>query len=143
MLRQLEKIETAEQNRKRRAENSLGRIPKKQKPNGGGGDKTGRPGGDGGGGDRARTKKLCALCQKYGGAATTHYTDQCKKWTSDGKKKPTFKSKGNSGGGPKKSWKKSFLTLSRELSELTNAVKKGASKRKRKRADCDDLSDDE
>jgi hypothetical protein len=33
---------------------------------------------------KARVKKSCALCQKYGGAHMTHNTGECRKYNKDG-----------------------------------------------------------
>ena len=36
--------------------------------------------------------KLCAMCQKFGGAHTTHNSHECKKWDKVGNLKKDFKS---------------------------------------------------
>ena len=108
----LQKIETLEKNRRRRMENGGERIPKKPRH------------GEGSGGGGAKPKKvkfekksrgsekLCELCAKFGGASSTHWTKDCRKWAKDGTKKPDFAAKkGPSGYGDKpakQNWKKIF-----------------------------------
>ena len=80
------------------------------------------------------SEKLCELCAKFGGASSTHWTKDCKKWDKDSTKKPDFSSKkGPSGYGgkpAKQNWKKNFLQLSKTLGDLEKKV----NRRKRKRA---------
>ena len=40
---------------------------------------------------RVRTPKHCALCQKFGGAHTTHNSQECRKWDKVGNLKKDFK----------------------------------------------------
>ena len=41
---------------------------------------------------RKHSSKYCALCEKHGGAKTTHNTGDCRKYKKDGVFKKTFKS---------------------------------------------------
>ncbi len=57
---------------------------------------------------KARVKKSCALCQKHGGAHTTHNTSECCKYEKDGTLQKGFSAKAavgqkHHGGGKKES----------------------------------------
>jgi len=43
--------------------------------------------------NKARVEKSCALCQKYGGAHTTHNTSECRKYKKDGTLQKSFSGK--------------------------------------------------
>ena len=42
---------------------------------------------------KARVENSCALCQKYGGAHTTHNTGECRKYNKDGTLQKSFSAK--------------------------------------------------
>ena len=119
------RTETLKKNRKRKGMSSSGdRIPKK-----------------------ARTEKHCALCQKYGGAPTTHNTEKCSKYEKDGTKKAGWSSKlpSNSSGKRKKP-DSSYAQLQKRFEKLEKSVKKGkkgsSSSRKKKRYNSSDSDSD-
>ena len=134
LVRELEPIETKDKNRKRRVEHGGAPIPRKKlKGDGGNNDKESRAGGPGGGGPK---QKHCALCAKYGGAADTHNTADCKKYEKGGKRKAGFKPKGKCD--DQQEWRKSYMTLMNKFDVLASKVEKSKKTRKRKRADSSD-----
>jgi len=138
LLIALEKIETAERNRKRRAQNELERIPKKSRKGDGGGKEKKNSADARGKKERGGGPKHCTLCAKFGGAADTHRTQDCRKWTADGTKKSTFRSK-KGGGENKKDFKKLYMQLAKDVGK----VLKDKAKKKRKRDDTDDSSSED
>jgi hypothetical protein len=84
---------------------------------------------------KVRTEKHCDLCKKHGGAYTTHYTRDCRRFEKDGTEKSDFRA-------PKKGRKKpsptkqSFAQLSEKLDKLEKVLKKRDTKNwKRRRSD--------
>ena len=86
-----------------------------------------------------RKAKHCQLCEKHGGASHTHNTDNCRKWTKDGKLQPNFgRTKGNPGatipGKPdqkdSKYTKKNYLVLEKKLKKAENRAKKARKSKK-------------
>ena len=85
-----------------------------------------------------RSEKSCALCQKHGGAHTTHNTGECRKYEKDGTLKKRFNGKATVeakyNGKGKKDHTNSFAQIMERFSKLKKAVKKTQkSKRKKKR----------
>ena len=111
----------AEKNGKRKGMSSLAdRIPKK-----------------------GRTERHCALCQKYGGAHTTHNTEKCSKYEKDGTEKAGWSSKLPSNSSSKfRKPDNSYAQLQKRFEKLEKAVKRGkkgsSSSRKKKRYDSSD-----
>ena len=91
-------------------------------------EKSGKRKGMSSSGDRipkkARTEKHCALCQKYGGAHTTHNTEKCSKYEKDGTEKAGWSSKlpSNSAGKYKKP--DSLRSLSRKEKKVLLLVRR-------------------
>jgi hypothetical protein len=75
-----------------------------------------------------RVEKSCALCQKYGGAHTTHNTGECHKYEKDGTLKKSFSRKTAIGqkrhGNCKKESANSFALIMDRFSKLEKTVKK-------------------
>ena len=93
---------------------------------------------------KARVEKSCVLCQKYGGAHTTHNTGECRKYDKDGTLQKSFSAKAAVGekrhGGGKKESHNSFAQVMECFLNLKKAVKKShKSARKKKR--CHESSD--
>ncbi len=109
---------------KRKSEDSnAGRIPKKK-----------------------RAEKHCTLCQKHGGAAGTHNTNECTKYEKDGTKKSTWGTGKSPGKSSSKTDGKSFAQLAKAVSKLAKAQKKmgrASSKKKRRHSYSDSSSDSE
>ena len=120
------------------------------KPNGNA-EKSGKRKGMSSSGDRipkkVRTEKHCALCQKYGGAHTTHNTEKCSKYEKDGTEKAGWSSKlpSNSSGKYKKP-DSSYAQLQKRFEKLEKSVKKGkkgsSSSCKKKRYNSSDSDSD-
>jgi hypothetical protein len=93
---------------------------------------------------KVRSKKSCALCQKYGGAHTTHDTGECRKYKKDGTLKKSFNGKAAIGakhnGKGKKDHANSFAQIMECFSKLEKAVKK-TQKSSRKKKHCQEHSD--
>ena len=142
LLMKLEKIETTERNRRRRIKHGGKRIPKKPHTGADQGGTPARQGGDRGGRGTSE-ERLCALCKKYDGAATTHLTKDCRKWTKDGCKKARFhagagqpgRKAGGSADGGKNSWKENFLQLQKDVSKLTKLLRKKSKKSQKRKSD--------
>jgi hypothetical protein len=77
---------------------------------------------------KVRSEKGCALCQKHGGAHTTHNTSECRKYEKDGTLKKTFNGKAAIGskhhGNGKKDHANSFAQFMERFSKLEKAFKK-------------------
>ena len=145
LLRDLEPIEAKDRSMKRKMANGGGpSIPRKKFKQGGGGngDKAGRASASGGGQGGPPKKKHCGLCEKFGGRPETHYTNQCRRWTKDGKPLKGFSQGKNDKNGVNKKQFSQFMTF---MSQVTAFEKKRAKdkKRKRKRDDSDSDSDSE
>ena len=116
----------AEYNGKRKSTNSSAdRIPKKK-----------------------RTEKHCVLCQKHGGAPSSHNTSECTKYDKDGKLKSGWAAK--SAGTGKSLNKKKFdgqsfaQVFDRFSSKMEKVLKKAkSSSRKKRKYDSDSDSDSE
>jgi len=96
---------------------------------------------------KVRFAKNCALCQKHGGAHTTHTTSECRKYKDDGTLQKSFGGKAADGKKRHSSGKKessnSFAQVMERFSKLEKAIKKSqksAHKRKR-RHESSDTSD--
>jgi hypothetical protein len=76
---------------------------------------------------KARVEKSCALCQKHGGAHTTHNTSECRKFEKDGTLQKGFGAKAAVGqkrhSGGKKESCNSFAQVMERFSKLEKAVK--------------------
>jgi hypothetical protein len=88
------------------------------------------------------------LCQKHGGAHTTHNTSECRKYKKDGTLQKGFGAKAAVGqkrhGGDKKESRNSFAQVMERFSKLEKAVKKthkSARKKKKRRHQSSDTSD--
>jgi hypothetical protein len=77
---------------------------------------------------KARVKKSCALCQKYGGTHTTHNTGECHKYDKDGTLQKSFSAKAAVGqkrhGGGKKESHNSFVQDMERFSNLRKRSKR-------------------
>jgi len=99
--------------------------------------------GKGGSSSKRRRGRHCALCEEHGGYSSTHNTEDCKKWTADGKPNPSWKKKGTKTDGDNRSrdksrssdhgTKRSFAQLQESVQHLTNIVAKHHIGQKRKR----------
>jgi hypothetical protein len=86
---------------------------------------------------KVRTAKNCILCKKHGGAYKTHNTCDCRRFEKDGMEKSDFRAakKGVKKPNPTK---QSFAQLSEKLDKLEKVIKKGdTKKRKRRSSDSD------
>jgi hypothetical protein len=96
---------------------------------------------------KVRFEKGCALCQKHGGAHTTHNTGECRKYEKDGTPKKSFNGKATVGkkhnGKGKKDHANSFAQFMERFSKLEKAVKKThkSSRKKKRRQEDSDSSD--
>ena len=96
---------------------------------------------------KVRFEKSCALCQKHGGAHTTHNTGECRKYEKDGTPKKSFNGKATVGkkhnGKGKKDHANSFAQFMERFSKLEKAVKKThkSSRKKKRRQEDSDSSD--
>jgi hypothetical protein len=82
-------------------------------------------------------KKSCELCKKYGGAHTTHFTNDCRKYKKDRMAKANFCNAKKAGKKPNPA-KQSFAQLSKKLDKLEKTLKKASQKSKKC---CRDNSD--
>jgi hypothetical protein len=93
---------------------------------------------------KTRHEKSCALCQKHGGAHTTHNTSECRKYEKDGTLQKGFGAKAAVGqkrhGSGKKELRNSFAQVMERFSKLEKAVKK-SHKCARKKKHCHESSD--
>jgi hypothetical protein len=93
---------------------------------------------------KVRSEKSCALCQKHGGAHTTHNTGECRKYEKDGTLKKSFNGKAAVGakynGKGKKDHANYFAQIMECFSKLKKAVKK-TQKSSRKKKRCQEYSD--
>ena len=96
---------------------------------------------------KVRVEKSCALCQKHGGAHTTHNTGECRKYEKDGTLKKSFSGKAAVGqkrhGNGKKESANSFAQIMDRFSKLEKTVKKAqkSSRKKKRRYESSDSSD--
>jgi hypothetical protein len=96
---------------------------------------------------KARVEKSCALCQKHGGAHTTHNTSECRKCKKDGTLQKGSGAKAAVGkkrhGGGKKESHNSFAQVMERFSRLKKAVKKTrkSARTKKHRHESSDTSD--
>ncbi len=96
---------------------------------------------------KARVEKSCALCQKHGGAHTTHNTRECRKYEKDGTLQKGFSAKAaveqKRHGGGKKESRYSFAQVMERFSKLEKAVKKShkSARKKKRRHESSDTSD--
>ena len=97
---------------------------------------------------KKRTQKHCVLCQKHGGAPSSHNTSECTKYDKDGKLKSGWAAK--SAGTGKSSNKKKFdgqsfaQVFDRFSSKMEKVLKKAkSSSRKKRKYDSDSSSDSE
>ena len=88
---------------------------------------------------KVRVEKSCTLCQKHGGAHTTHNTGECRKYEKDGTLKKSFSGKAAVGqkrnGKGKTEGANSFTQIMDHISKLKKTVKeaqKGSRKKKRR-----------
>ena len=97
---------------------------------------------------KKRTEKHCVLCQKHGGAPSSHNTSECTKYDKDGKLKSGWAAK--SAGTGKSSNKKKFdgqsfaQVFDKFSSQMEKVLKKAkSSSRKKRKYDSDSGSDSE
>ena len=96
---------------------------------------------------KVRVEKSCALCQKHGGAHTTHNTGECRKYKKDGTLKKSFSGKAAVGqkrhGKGKAESANSFAQIMDHFSKLEKTVKKAqkGSRKKKRRYESSDTSD--
>ena len=87
---------------------------------------------------KQRTEKYCNLCAEHGGAEKTHNTNQCRKYTKDGKVKADFKGKGAAKGRGERyvnaHTNDAQADELRDLKKEVKKLKKRASKREKKRS---------
>ena len=79
-------------------------------------------------------KKSCELCKKYGGAHTTHFTNDCRKYKKDRMAKANFCNAKKAGKKPNPA-KQSFAQLSKTLDKLEKTLKKASLKSKKHHRD--------
>ncbi len=98
---------------------------------------------------KVRVKKSCALCQKHGGAHTTHNTGECRKYKKDGTLKKVFSRKAAVGqkrhGSGKKENSNSFVQIMDRFLKLEKTIKKAQKslrKKKRRHEDSDSSDSD-
>ena len=96
---------------------------------------------------KVRAEKSCALCQKHGGAHTTHNTGECRKYRKDVTLKKSFSRKAAVGqkrhGNGRKESANSFAQIMDCFSKLKKTVKKAQkrSRKKKRRHEDSDSSD--
>ena len=96
---------------------------------------------------KTRVEKSCVLCQKYGGAHTTHNTSECRKYEKDGTLQKGFGAKAAVGrkrhGSGKNESRNSFAQVMERFSKLEKAVKKShkSARKKKRRHESSDTSD--
>ena len=87
---------------------------------------------------KQRTEKYCNLCAEHGGAEKTHNTNQCRKYTKDGKLQADFKGKGATKGRGERyvnaHTNDAQADELRDLKKEVKKLKKRASKREKKRS---------
>ncbi len=92
---------------------------------------------------KVRNEKHCVLCKKYGGAHTTHNTNECKRYDKDGTLKKGWSKPAS---GSAKPDHQSFAQLSKQIAKLKAAYKKdkkGASRGKKRSYESSSDSDSE
>ena len=72
---------------------------------------------------KACTKKHCNLCKKYGGAYTTHNTQDCRRYKKNGNKKSDFRATKKGAKKPNPT-KQSFAQLCKKIDKLEKVIKK-------------------
>ncbi len=86
---------------------------------------------------KAKVKKNCTLCQKHGGAHTTHNTGECHKYEKDGTLKKGFSGKAAIGqkchGSGKKEKSNSFAEIIKRFSKLEKIAKKAQKSSQKKK----------
>jgi hypothetical protein len=82
-------------------------------------------------------EKSCKLCKKFGGAHTTHFTKDRRKYKKDGMANANFRTAKKAGKKPNPV-KQSFTQLSKKLDKLEKTLKKASQKSKKR---CRDNSD--
>lgn len=93
---------------------------------------------------KKRVEKHCTLCQKYGGASSSHNTNECTKYEKDGTMRPTWGAGKSPGKSSSKKDGKAFAQLAKTVSKLEKALKKRTSSKKKKRHyDSDSSTDSE
>ncbi len=80
---------------------------------------------------KVRSEKSCALCQKHGGAHTTHNTGECRKYEKDGTLKKSFNGKAAVGAKYNGKGKKDHANSFAQIMEASQNLRK-LSKRPRK-----------
>ena len=94
---------------------------------------------------KKRVEKHCTLCQKHGGASSSHNTNECTKYEKDGTMKTNWGTSKSKSKSSNKSDGKTFAQLAKSVSKLEKALKKAgraASKKKKRHDDSDDSSTD-
>ena len=95
---------------------------------------------------KTRFEKHCTLCQKHGGAQSTHNTSDCTKYEKDGTLKAEWgkKSSAKTAGKSKAAGGNAFSQVMDRLSKMEKAFKKGSksASRKKKRRYSDSSSSD-
>ena len=91
-----------------------------------------------------KSEKHCVLCQKHGGAANTHNTNECRRFEKDGSTKAGWGSKPGAKG-KSRNESHSFAQLKEEIAALKKALKPKAKSlsRKKRRYYSSDSSDSE
>ncbi len=84
---------------------------------------------------KAKVTKMCQLCQKHGGAATTHNTKECRRYDKDGNQLASFGrgalKKGKQKLEETKDTKSSFAQLAKAITKaVKSSLKKSGKKRK-------------
>jgi hypothetical protein len=92
-----------------------------------------------------KIEKHCVLCQKHGGAANTHNTNECKRFEKDGSPKSGWGKPNAKGSGKNRQESHSFAQLKDDIAALKKALKPKAKSRSRKkrRYESSDSSDSE
>ncbi len=86
---------------------------------------------------KVRFEKHCHLCKKYGGAHTTHNTNECRKYEKDGTEKSSFRAAKK---GRKRSYpvNQNFSQLTEKIEKLEKVLKKSGKKGKKRRYEDSD-----
>ena len=90
---------------------------------------------------------MCQLCSKYGGAATTHNTKECRRYDKDGNQLSTFGRGALKKAKPKsdeKETKSSYAQLAKAiLKAIKTSLKKNKKRKHYSRSDSSDSSSSE
>lgn len=96
---------------------------------------------------KPKVTKMCQLCSKYGGAATTHNTKECRRYDKDGNQLSTFGRGALKKAKPKsdeKETKSSYAQLAKAISKaVKSSLKKNKKRKHYSRSDSSESSSSE